>query len=282
MSSKVWIDGNLLDKTDAKVSVFDHGLLFGDGVWEGMRIYGGRVFKLREHLDHLRASAGAIGLSLPLSSDELASAVEATVRANDRTEGYVRLTATRGVGTLGLDPRKCDPSVIVVAEDVVPYPRELADHGLNVIAVEWPRPEVFATHLSRAGLVQVKSFALEAGCLEALLFDPDGRLMGATEAAALVVSAGVVTTPPDDETLSDPVFRRAVLELADRAGIPTAEATLHRGDVWEAEEVFLAGAAGELVAVVKVGDHPIGDGRPGPVTGRLREFFHETVRRPVG
>src|SRR4051794_6860479 len=166
----VWIDGRLVDKNDARVSVFDHGFLYGDGAWEGLRAYAGTPFRLRDHLANLACSADAIGLRVPLSADDLAAAVTQTLRANNRVDGYVRVIVTRGAGTLGLDPRKCEPTVIVITEEIGLSPRELADHGLDVAVLDAPRPHPPGTLLSRAGFVAAKAAALRAGCFEALRF----------------------------------------------------------------------------------------------------------------
>jgi branched-chain amino acid aminotransferase len=279
MSSKVWIDGKLLDKNDARISVFDHGLLFGDGVWEGMRIFGGRVFKLREHLDRLRASAAAVGLALPLSADELASAVETTVKANARTEGYVRLTVTRGAGTLGLDPRKCDPSFIIVAEDVVPYPREVYDAGLDVVLSEVRLPDPRSVPpgvrtLNSLPHVLAKLGALRAGCLEALMMDSDDWIVGGSETDLALVRDGELWFAPGG------VIHNAIADLARSVGPTSTGSRIHRDLVDQAYEVFLTSAEAEVIAVRSVDGRPVGSGREGPVTRKLRELYREATRRP--
>jgi branched-chain amino acid aminotransferase len=280
MPSRVWIDGKLYDKNDAKVSVFDHGLLFGDGVWEGMRLYAGRAFQLREHLDNLFASAAGIELTIPLTAGELAAAIEQTARANNRVEGYVRVLVTRGAGTLGLDPRKCEPMVVVIAEDIVLYPRDVYRSGLEVVTTEQPGTDPSGV-LGQVGAVASKTVALRRGCLDALRFDPGAGLIGATEAAAFVVRDGTLRTGPG-RLGPDPVARAFVLHLASEAGIPVVESPITRSDLAGADEVFVAGTAGELIAVVKVDDRPVGSGQEGPITRRLRELYHAAVRRPPG
>ena len=286
MASKVWIDGKLVDKNDARVSVFDHGLLFGDGVWEGMRIYSGRVFKLREHLDRLRASAEAIRLSLPHSADELAAAVEATVSANNRTEGYVRLTVTRGPGTLGLDPRKCEPMVIVIAEDVVPYPREVYDAGLEVSTfftvhshtLSTPGPQVKG--LSYLHRVLATAHALGSGCLDAILLDHTVSAVGTTDGNLFVVRGGGLRTHPVQAGAFPGITRGVVLELARGAGIPAVEGPTAGPDLLTADELFLTGTAAEVIGIVKIDGQAVGSGREGSITRRMRELYREAVRRP--
>jgi branched-chain amino acid aminotransferase len=276
--SSVWIDGRLIDKNDARVSVFDHGFLFGDGVWEGMRAFDGSVFRLGDHLASLARSARAISLEIPLGPAELVNAIATTLKANDRRDGYVRVIVSRGAGTLGLDPRKCEPMVIVIAEEIGQYPRELTDHGIETIAVESPRPHPPVTLLSRAGFVTAKAAALRAGCFEALLFDPDSILIGASEAAVFVVSSGSVDTSSIDFGGLEPVMRSAVLELVGEAGRPTSIWPVDRQAISAADEVFLASAAGGIMAVAKLDGQPIGDGRVGPVTRQIQGLLAEAVR----
>ena len=181
MPSQVWIDGKLVDKNDAKISVFDHGLLFGDGVWEGMRAYDGRVFKLREHLDRLYRSAELLSLTIPVTSDELGSAVTATLQANHRSHGYVRVLVTRGPGTLGLDPRKCEPQVIVIVDDIALYPKELYENGLEVITSSFTRNHPNAINpriksLNYLNNILAKIEAIRAGCLEAIMLNHKGEV----------------------------------------------------------------------------------------------------------
>ena len=187
MPSKVWIDGKLFDKDDAKVSVFDHGLLFGDGVSAGMRVYGGRVFALNDHLSLLYESATVFTLTIPLSLNDLARVVEETARSNGRAEGYVRLMVTRGAGTLGLDPRKCDPTVIIIAEDLIPYPRELYDSGLEVHTFGPGDPVRHPCTLSRIDAVFVKAAAIQNGCLEPILLDKACSVIGTADGEVFAV-----------------------------------------------------------------------------------------------
>ncbi|HET6573501.1 MAG TPA: aminotransferase class IV [Fimbriiglobus sp.] len=275
MPSKVWIDGKLLDKNDAKISVFDHGLLFGDGVWEGMRAYDGRVFKLHEHLDRLYQSAESLSLTIPVTHDELAAAVVATLRANDRSNGYVRVVVTRGPGTLGLDPRKCEPAVIVMAEDVVDYPRELYDAGLDVVLVPAIRYESSHTSLSRAGVIAAKVAALQAGCLDGILHDSQGAILGSTDGAVFAVKDGLVSTHAVTQVTQAAVVAEVVAAGLTVGGALTLEHLLSAPD-----EVFLVSTAAEVIAVRSIDGKPAGSGQEGPITRKLRELYRVVVRRP--
>lgn len=277
MPSKVWIDGKLVDKDDAKVSVFDHGLLFGDGVWEGMRAYDGHVFRLRDHLDRLYRSAELLSLTIPITSDELASAVAATLKANDRSNGYVRVVVTRGPGTLGLDPRKCEPAVIVIAEEVVEYPRELYDAGLDVVLVPAVRYESSDTSLSRAGVVAAKVAALQAGCLDAILYGPGGAILGSTAGAVFAVKDGrISTTEATQVAQAVAVAEATAAELVVAGGLTLDDFSL------PLDEVFLASTAAEVIAVRSINGKPIGSGGEGPITRKLRHLYHSAARRPPG
>lgn len=275
MPSKVWIDGKLVDKNDARISVFDHGLLFGDGVWEGMRAYDGRVFKLREHLDRLYRSAESLSLAIPVTSDELTSAVDATLRANNRSNGYVRVVVTRGPGTLGLDPRKCEPAVIVIAEEVVEYPRELYDAGLDVVLVPVIRYESSDRTLSRTGVVQAKVEALKAGCLDAILYCSEGAILGSTDGAVFAVKDGLITTSSGTQ-----VAQSVVVTEATTAGLSVVGSLTQDHLTSAPDEVFLASTAAEVIAVRSIDRRPVGPGREGPVTRKLRDLYREAVRRP--
>jgi branched-chain amino acid aminotransferase len=279
MPSKVWIDGKLFDKDDAKVSVFDHGLLFGDGVSAGMRVYGGRVFALNDHLSLLYESATVFTLTIPLSLNDLARVVEETARSNGRAEGYVRLMVTRGAGTLGLDPRKCDPTVIIIAEDLIPYPRELYDSGLEVHTFGPGDPVRHPCTLSRIDAVFVKAAAIQNGCLEPILLDKACSVIGTADGEVFAVFGNSLkhSTAPGGV---DRVAWALIRQLAAQAGIPVIEVNLSRDELLTADEVFLASTAAEIIAVAKVDNHPIGDGREGPITRRLRDLYRETVRGP--
>lgn len=277
MAAKVWLDGQLVEKNDARVSVYDHALLFGDGVWIGTRIYGGRSFRLAEHLGWMFASACVFRLDIPLAIDELVRAADETIQANGRTEGYLRVTVTRGAGTLGLDPRKCEPVIAILADDVIPYPRELYDVGLDTITATVRRELLHPHLLSRGSDILAKVEALGAGCLEALLLDPRDDVSGFIDGNAFFVVDGEVRTP---DVSGDPVTRKFVSELAAEAGVPFSEwHPVLRADVLAASEVFAASSAAEIIAIRRLDGVPIASGTEGPITRQLRTLYRDAVRR---
>jgi branched-chain amino acid aminotransferase len=283
MSTRVWINGQLIDKADAKISVYDHGLLYGDGVFEGIRVYSGKVFKHQEHIDRLFESAKAIALTIPTTPDKLMAAVEETVAANKKVDGYIRLIVTRGAGTLGLDPRKCDPQIIIIVDDISLYPRELYENGLEVITSSYIRNHPNAVNpriksLNYLNNILAKMEAIRAGCLEAIMLNHKGEVAECTGDNLFTVKKGVLSTPPTDAGILEGITRNFVIELAKTAGIPFHESTLTRHDVYIADEVFLTGTAAEVIAVTKVDDRVIGSGKQGPVTRQLREMFQKAVR----
>ena len=283
MSTKVWINGVLVDKADAKVSVYDHGLLYGDGVFEGLRVYSGKVFRHKEHIDRLYDSAKAIALKIPLSPAEMTKAVEDTVRANNKVDGYVRLIVTRGPGTLGLDPRKCEPWVIVIVDDISLYPKELYDDGLKIITAATIRNHPNAVNpriksLNYLNNILAKMEAIRAGCLEAIMLNHKGEVAECTGDNIFVVKNGVLKTPPNDAGILEGITRNFVIELAKKQGVPFEEANLTRHDVYIADELFLTGTAAEVIAVTEVDSRTIGSGKQGPITRKLREAFVKAVR----
>jgi branched-chain amino acid aminotransferase len=285
MSLKVYISGQLYDKDDAKISVYDHGLLYGDGVFEGMRIYGGKVFRMQEHLDRLWNSAKAIWLEIPMTPDDLAKAVDETVAANGLVDGYVRLVVTRGAGTLGLDPnRTSNPRVIIIADKITLYPQEYYENGLEIITVSTMRNHPAALSpriksLNYLNNILAKIEGLQAGCEEALMLNHKGEVAECTGDNIFLVKRGQLLTPPIDAGILEGITRAVVIELAAEAGITVREIPLTRHDVYIADECFLTGSAAEVVPVVKVDSRRIGDGRPGPVTRQLMTRFHEVTRQ---
>jgi branched-chain amino acid aminotransferase len=283
-ANKIYINGKLFDKADAKVSVYDHGFLYGDGVFEGIRIYEGKVFRLRQHIDRLYESARAIHLEIPLSKDEMTEAVQNTVQANKRTNGYIRLIVTRGAGTLGLDPRKTtDPQVIVITDDISLYPREFYENGLEIVTAATIRNHPNALNpriksLNYLNNIMAKVEGLQAGCVEALMLNHKGEIAECTGDNIFLVKHGALRTPPVDAGILEGVTRNAVIELAQADNIPVEEIALTRHDVYVADECFLTGTAAEVVPVVKCDGRPIGDGKPGPVTRQLRERFMRLTR----
>ncbi len=285
MAPKVYINGKLYDKADAKISVYDHGLLYGDGVFEGIRVYAGKVFRLREHIERLYDSARAVYLEIPLTRAQLAEAVESTVRANAKQEGYIRLVVTRGAGSLGLDPRKTsDPQVIIIVDDIVMYPQELYENGMEIVTAATIRNHPNALNpriksLNYLNNIMAKVEGVRAGCHEALMLNIQGEVAECTGDNVFLVKHGVLKTPPLDAGILEGVTRNAVMELARAAGIPVQEPPLTRHDVYTADECFLTGTAAEVIPIVKVDGRPIGTGKPGPITRQLREAFHQLTRR---
>jgi branched-chain amino acid aminotransferase len=282
---RVWINGKLFDKADAKVSVYDHGLLYGDGVFEGIRVYAGKVFRLREHVDRLYESALGIHLAIPMSREAMADAVVATVKANDKHEGYIRLVVTRGPGSLGIDPRRCDePQVIIIVDDISLYPAEVYEKGMEVVTASVTRNHPNALNpriksLNYLNNILAKMEATRAGCQEAVMLNHVGEVAECTGDNIFIVKRGVLKTPPANAGALEGVTRGAVIELARAAKIPFEETSLSRHDLYIADEFFLTGTAAEVVAVVKCDGQPIGTGKPGPITRQLRERFFQLARQ---
>lgn len=278
---KIYIDGKLCDEADAKVSVFDHGLLYGDGVFEGIRFYNGRVFKLPEHIDRLFDSARAICLEIPLTKAEVTEALLATIRANGLEDGYVRLVVTRGVGDLGLNPRLCPkPSVIIIAAKITLYPEELYRRGLDIITCATRRISPAALppavkSLNYLNNILAKIEALQANAAEALMLNDQGYIAECTADNVFIIKAGQLFTPPVTAGSLRGITRGTVMDLAGEMGVPVSEPDLTRYDIFTADECFLTGTAAELIPVVRVDSRPIGDGRPGPVTLQLLERFRQ-------
>jgi branched-chain amino acid aminotransferase len=281
---KIYINGKLLDKEHAKISVFDHGLLYGDGVFEGMRSYGGKVFRLEQHLARLWNSAQAIWLEIPMSRAALAKAVNDTLAANDIRDGYIRLVVTRGAGTLGLDPNRCsNPQVIIITDKIELYPEELYRNGLEIVTASTLRNHPAALSprvksLNYLNNILAKIEGLKAGCIEALMLNHKGEVAECTGDNIFLVRGGVLQTPPLDAGILEGVTRDAVIELAQTAGITVREMSLTRHDVYIADECFLTGSAAEIIPVVKIDNRRIGDGKPGPVTRDITQRFHQLTR----
>jgi branched-chain amino acid aminotransferase len=283
--TKVYINGKMIDKDDAKVSVYDHGLLYGDGVFEGIRVYGGKVFRLPEHIDRLYDSARHLYLEIPLTREQMAQAVLDTVQANAKKDGYIRLVVTRGAGGLGLDPRKTsDPQVIIIVDDISMYPPELYENGLEIITASTIRNHHNALNprvksLNYLNNILAKMEAIRAGCLEAIMLNHNGEVAECTGDNLFLVKKGVLRTPPIDAGILEGVTRNAVMELARAANIVVQEITLTRHDVYAADECFLTGTAAEVIPVVKCDGRPIGTGKPGSITRKLHERFHKLTRQ---
>ena len=285
MARIVFMNDRLVPENEARVSVFDHGLLYGDGVFEGMRSYSGRVFRLDAHIDRLWESAQAICLKIPLTKEAVAQAVNDTLAANGLADGYVRLLVTRGAGTLGLDPNRTkNPQVIVIADTISLYPREHYEKGLRIVTAATQRTQAAALSpriksLNYLNNIMAKLEGLQAGCVEALMLNHKGEVAECTGDNIFVVRKGLLLTPPPDAGILEGITRGAVMELARSAGIDCREATLTRHDLYTAEECFLTGTAAEVIPVVEIDGRSIGTGRPGPVTAKLLAAFHALVRQ---
>jgi branched-chain amino acid aminotransferase len=284
MSPQIYLDGQLLPKEQAVISVYDHGLLYGDGVFEGIRVYSRRVFRLQEHVERLYESARAIRLEIPLSQDDMIAAVEKTVAANHLTDGYVRLVVTRGAGSLGLDIRRTShPQVIIIADTISLYPEELYEKGMEIITASTIRNHPGALSpriksLNYLNNILAKIEGTDAGCAEALMLNHLGHVSECTGDNIFIVKDGVLKTPPTDAGILEGVTRNVVIELAQAAGIPVREMTLLRHDIYVADECFLTGTAAEVIAVTRLDGRAIGAGVPGPITRQLRARFQEYVR----
>jgi branched-chain amino acid aminotransferase len=282
---QVYINGKLYDKQDAKISVYDHGLLYGDGVFEGIRVYAGKVFRLRQHIDRLYESARHIQLEIPLSREQMTEAVTSTVKVNGKDNAYIRLIVTRGAGYLGLDPRKTtDPQIIVIVDDISMYPPEMYENGMEIVTAATIRnhPDALSPRvksLNYLNNILAKIEAIQGGCFEALMLNTRGEIAECTGDNIFVVKAGVLKTPPADAGILEGVTRNAVIEIARAAQIPVNETALTRHDVYTADECFLTGTAAEVIPVVKCDKRIIGTGKPGPITKQLRERFHQLARQ---
>ncbi|HOX39975.1 MAG TPA: branched-chain-amino-acid transaminase [Candidatus Brocadiia bacterium] len=285
MGPKVYIDGKLCEKADAKISVYDHGLLYGDGVFEGIRVYGARIFRCKEHVDRLYESACAIALRIPMTKEEIVAAMEATVAANGIKDGYIRLVVTRGVGTLGLDPNKCPhPSVIVIADTIQLYPQEFYEKGLHVITVPTIRnhPEAINPRIKSLNYlnnIMAKIEAINGGTVEAIMLNKDGYVAECTGDNIFIVKNRKLLTPPASAGVLKGITRAVVMDLAAGIGVPVLEPNLTRYDLFTADECFLTGTAAEIVPVVNIDGRIIGDGKPGTLTLELLELFRAETRK---
>lgn len=283
MALQIYISGKFYDKADAKVSVYDHGLLYGDGVFEGMRSYSGTVFRLKEHLERLYESARAICLTIPISIEAMEKAVYETLQKNSLIDAYIRLVITRGAGSLGLDPNKTsDPQVIIIADSISLYPEEFYDNGLKIITASTVRSHPAALSprvksLNYLNNIMAKIEGLQAGCVEALMLNHKGEVAECTGDNIFIVKRGVVMTPPKDAGILEGITRNAILELCKEHEIVAFEQTMTRHDLYVADECFLTGSAAEVIPVVTIDSRPIGSGSVGPVTKKLLGAFKKLV-----
>jgi branched-chain amino acid aminotransferase len=284
MNLRIYIDGNFYDQAEAKISVFDHGLLYGDGVFEGIRFYNDRVFRLDEHIDRLWDSARAVAMDVPMSKSELIAATLETIRQNELHDGYIRLIVTRGVGSLGLSPDSCRrPSIIIIAATIALYPEDLYHKGLTMVTCSTRRTPPAALSpriksLNYLSNILAKLEAQHAGAGEGLMLNEQGYVTECTGDNIFVVKKGDISTPPLNSGILAGVTRAVVFELAEKLHIRTVERDLIRHDIYTADECFLTGTAAEVIPAVQLDRRIIGNGQPGAVTLRLIESFRELTR----
>ncbi|WP_370875825.1 branched-chain-amino-acid transaminase [Caldalkalibacillus uzonensis] len=277
------MDGEFVTKEDAKVSVYDHAFLYGDGVFEGIRAYSGNVFKLKEHLERLYNSAKVIMLEIPYTMEEMEQIICETLRKNQLEDAYIRLVVSRGKGNLGLDPFTCGrPQVIVIAEALALYPKEYYEKGLEIVTVATRRnrPDVLSPKIKSLNYLNnilVKIEAHLAGVKEAMMLNTEGYVVECSGDNIFLVKNGVLYTPPTYLGALEGITRNAIIELAREKGYVVKEEPFTQYDVYTADEVFLTGTAAEVIAVVKVDGRVIGDGQPGPHTQTLLQAFRELV-----
>ncbi|MHC4438682.1 MAG: branched-chain-amino-acid transaminase [Planctomycetota bacterium] len=285
MAQKIWLNGKLVDSEDAKITVFDHGLLYGDGVFEGIRVYNSRVFELDAHIKRLYESAKAIRLTIALNQSELAGAVEETVKANSISDGYIRLVVTRGVGTLGLNPFICKNSCIyIIADSIQLYPEELYEKGMKIISATTVRNHPLAIPpqaktMNYLNNILAKIEALDNDVPEAIMYNHEGYVAEASGDNVLIVKDGIIYTPPAEAGALPGITRSIVIKLAKEQNIQVVEKNLTRFDLYVCDEFFLTGTAAEVIGIVEVDGRMIGDGKPGPITNLLRKKFFEYTRK---
>ena len=281
MALKIWIDGKLVDEADAKITVFDHGLLYGDGVFEGIRIYNSRVFELEAHINRFYESAKVIRLVVPMSKGKLISAVEKTVEANGVIDGYIRLVVTRGVGGLGLNPFICeDGKLFIIADNIQLYPEELYEKGMKVVSATTIRnhplslpPQIKS--LNYLNNIMAKIEALDNDVPEAIMYNLEGYVAEATGDNVFIVKDGVIFTPPVEAGGLVGITRGIVMKLAGKEKLEVVEKNLTKFDLYTCDEFFLTGTAAEVIGIVEIDGRVVGDGKPGPYTRLLRKKFFE-------
>ncbi|MBK8856756.1 MAG: branched-chain-amino-acid transaminase [Opitutaceae bacterium] len=280
---KIYLDGKYVDEADAKVSVFDHGLLYGDGVFEGIRLYNGNIFRLEEHLERLEYSAKAIMLQMPLNRKELSEVTCETCRQNGLKDGYIRLVITRGVGDLGLAPWLCaKPSIFVIASKISLYPQEHYDNGLAIVTVPTRRINPAALPATVKSLNYLNNIlgkieAKQFGALEAIMLNDQGYVAECTADNIFIVHKGAIITPAASQGALKGVTRGTIFDIAQELGLPLREADMTRYDVWVADECFLTGSGAEVIPVTKLDGRVIGTGKPGPITQQILASFRRRV-----
>lgn len=279
MGLKIWLDDKLVDEADAKISVFDHGLLYGDGVFEGIRVYNGKVFELEAHMRRLYESAKAIRLEMPMSRDKLIEAVRKTTEANSIISGYIRLVVTRGVGTLGLNPFVCEGGrLFIIADNIQLYPEELYEKGLKIISATTVRNHPMALppqvkSLNYLNNILAKIEALDSNVPEAIMYNHEGYVAEGTGDNVFIVRDGVIYTPPVEAGPLEGITRNIVIKLAEEENLKVVEKNLTRFDLYVCDEFFLTGTAAEVIGVVEIDGRIVGDAKPGPYTRLLRKKF---------
>jgi len=278
---QIYVNGKYLSREEACISVFDHGYLYGDGVFEGIRAYNGRVFKLDEHLERLYESARHILLEIPLTFQEFKEAVLNTLRINNLSDAYIRIVVSRGVGDLGLDPQKCgEPTVIIIADKISLFPQEYYDNGLEVITATTRQRvndslEPRIKSLNYLNNILVKIEAARAGVMEAIMLNPQGYVVEGSGSNVFIVNKeGEIITPPVYLGILEGITRNTVIDLARQEGITVREEPFTRHDLFIAREFFLTGTAAEIVPVTSIDKRVVGEGTPGPITRKLIESFH--------
>lgn len=275
----IYLDGEFVDSSQAKVSVFDHGLLYGDGIFEGIRLYHGNVFRLDEHLERLEMSAKALLLKIPLTRAQLAEAVCETCRRNNLQDAYIRLVVTRGPGDLGLAPWLCPkPCVFIIASQIALYPKEHYENGLSLVTVPTRRigPDALpptVKSLNYVNNILAKLEARQSGALEAIMLNAQGYVAECTADNIFIVHKGEILTPPASQGALKGVTRQTVFDVARKLGVPMRECDLTRYDIWCADECFLSGTGAEVIPVVKLDERVIGDGKPGPIFKKVLTEF---------
>jgi len=285
LTHRIFINGKLVEKENARISVFDHGLLYGDGVFEGIRVYDNLIFKLKEHIDRLYESAQAIALEIPIGKRQMVDAIIKTLKANRQRDGYIRVIVTRGAGDLGLDPRRCkgNATIIIITDSIALYPEKLYKDGLAIITVPTRKniPEAINSQIKSLNYLNnilAKIEAVNAGAEEAIMLNQDGFVSECTGDNIFIVKNQRLITPPVYVGVLKGITRGAVLDLAGRAKIPAAEEVLTRYDIYNADECFLTGTAAEIISVVKIDGRVIAAGKPGPLTLRLMRDFQALTK----
>ena len=279
----IYVNGRMVAKNEAMVSVYDHGLLYGDGVFEGIRIYKGKIFKCGQHMERLWRSAEAIHMKIPVTRQQMVQIMRDCIEANGIVEGYMRLLVTRGYGTLGLDPRKCPiAGVICIADQIQLYSKEKYEKGMGIIVAKRPRTPIACLDpriksLNYLNNILAKVEAIDVGCDEAIMLNIDGYVCECTGDNIFVIKNGQVFTPPSDSGILEGITRRFVMDLCTHNNIPCNVKNMTPEEVKGADEVFLTGSAAEIIAVTQIDDIRVGSGGEGPVTRRLREAFRAVV-----